>query len=144
MDIYELRRTRLRKLIDDKFDGVVLRCAEALTMKPPQLHRWLSVTSKDRRRMEYDSARAIETTLGLPPLWLDGGTENNVTVNDSASSNASAIEYAKRAAWPFKRVTRERLMALRPEERAALDEKLEVWIEAYEAAAAKDRAKAGR
>lgn len=42
MGISEIRRTRLRKLIDERFDGVTLRLATALDMKPPQLHRWLS------------------------------------------------------------------------------------------------------
>lgn len=144
MDIYELRRQRLRQAIDDLYEGVVLRCAEAIGKKPPQLHRWLSVTSKDRRRIEYDSARTLETDMGLPALWLDQGTDKKVTVTDSASQNASAIGYARKAAWPFKRITRERYMSLRPEERSAIEERLEVWIEAYEAAAAKDQAKASR
>ena len=59
MDIYEIRRLRLRELIKFRYGGIVKRCAESLEMKPPQIHRWLSTTSKDSRRIEYDSARGI-------------------------------------------------------------------------------------
>jgi hypothetical protein len=78
MDVYEIRRLRLRELIDTRFRGVVKRCAEHMEMKPPQLHRWLSTKSKDSRRIEYDSARTIEEKNGLPAGWLDvdhGGAE---------------------------------------------------------------------
>lgn len=71
MDIYENRRLRLRQAIEKRFKGNVKRCAEHMGMKPPQLHRWLSTTSKDRRRIEWDSARNIEERLGLSERWLD-------------------------------------------------------------------------
>lgn len=71
MNIFEIRRKRLRQLIDMKFDRVVLRCAEELDMKPPQLHRWLSETAKSRQNMHENSAREIESKLGLPRGWMD-------------------------------------------------------------------------
>lgn len=68
MGISEIRRTRLRKLIDERFDGVTLRLATALDMKPPQLHRWLS----GGQGIREDSARKIEERLQLGQGWLDG------------------------------------------------------------------------
>lgn len=167
MDIYEIRRLRLRELIDSRFDGVVKRCAEALEMKPPQLHRWLSLTSKDRRRIEYDSARGIEAKLGLANLWLDNRAADVTYITDGDVTDEMRVlqyltEHADRYLarngkplvirdnspewhqivqggtvqdlWPFERITRERYFALHAAERAAIEEKLEHWIEAYEAA----------
>lgn len=71
MDIYEIRRTQLQRLIDERFNGVTKRCAEALGMPPPQLHRWRSTTAKETRRIEWESARSIETKLDLPQGWMD-------------------------------------------------------------------------
>lgn len=63
----EIRRLRLRQLIDERYDGKVARLAAFLDMKPPQLHRWLS----GGQGVHEDSARAIERDCGLPPGWLD-------------------------------------------------------------------------
>ena len=71
MDIYETRRLNLRKLIKEQFGGVVLRCADALVMKPPQLHRWLSAAAKSRQNMDEKSARNIEMRLSLQRGYLD-------------------------------------------------------------------------
>ena len=68
MGISEIRRTQLRKLIDERFEGVTLRLATALEMKPPQLHRWLS----GGQGIREDSARKIEERLQLGHGWLDG------------------------------------------------------------------------
>lgn len=63
----DTRRSRLRTLIDERFDGVAARLATTLDMKPPQLHRWLS----GRQGISEDSARAIERKIGLSRGWLD-------------------------------------------------------------------------
>ncbi len=67
MDIKDIRRINLQKLIDEMFDGVAARLAAKLDMKTPQLHRWRS----GGQGMREDSARGIERTLSLPPLTLD-------------------------------------------------------------------------
>ena len=67
MDKSEIRRVRLRQLIDDRYDGKVARLAAFLDMKPPQLHRWLS----GGQGVHENSARGIERACGLPPGWLD-------------------------------------------------------------------------
>jgi DnaJ-domain-containing protein 1 len=67
MDTNEIRRVKLRQLIDERYDGKVARLAAFLDMKPPQLHRWLS----GGQGVHENSARAIERDCGLPPGWLD-------------------------------------------------------------------------
>lgn len=67
MDTKDTRRLRLRKLIDERFDGVVARLAQRLDMKPPQVHRWLS----GKQGIHEDSARAIEQKVGIEANWLD-------------------------------------------------------------------------
>lgn len=67
MDTNEIRRIKLRQLIDERYDGKVARLAAFLDMKPPQLHRWLS----GGQGVHENSARAIERDCGLPPGWLD-------------------------------------------------------------------------
>lgn len=70
MEIHETRRRRLKQTIDELFGGVTLRCANALDMKPPHLHRWLS-RSKSGQNISEQSARRIEQRLGLMDDALD-------------------------------------------------------------------------
>lgn len=145
MDIYDLRRDRLRQIIDSRFGGVVLRCAEALEMKPPQLHRWLSLTSRDRRRIEYDSARNIEHRLGIATLWMDQPTEEKPFDEPSkVTDNPPGIYKTNPPGWPFKRVDAARLQNLRPRELEAIEERLEQWLDAYEAVSQKAQANGAR
>lgn len=67
MDKNEIRRLRLRQLIDERYEGKVARLAAFLDMKPPQLHRWLA----GGQGVHENSARGIERDCGLPPGWLD-------------------------------------------------------------------------
>lgn len=71
--IYETRRRRLRELVDSRFAGVVVDCARELDMRAPQLYRWLREPEPgaQTRRIEEDSARAIEERLSLGRGWLD-------------------------------------------------------------------------
>lgn len=70
MEIHEIRRYRLKRVIDELFSGVTLRCANALDMKPPHLHRWLS-RSKSGQNISEQSARRIEQRLDLMDDALD-------------------------------------------------------------------------
>lgn len=83
MNITDIRRQRLQQLIQERFGGTVLRCATALDMKPPQLHRWLSAGQGIRE----DSARKIEIKLGLPAGWLDISPESPQIQQTVASYN---------------------------------------------------------
>lgn len=94
MDIFETRRERLRLLIDTRFGRVTKRCADALGMPPPQLHRWLSLTTSSPRRIEEESARSIEAKLGLSERWLDdlSLSSNTHLAQDAAQSQPYRVE----------------------------------------------------
>lgn len=95
-DVYEIRRRQLRRLIDERFKGVVAHAAEALGMRAPQLHRWLS-TKGEIRRLEYDSARKIEARLHLAPMWLDAETDVPVRQFVPLSAVRLAVRYVREA-----------------------------------------------
>ena len=82
MDIKEIRRVRLRKLIDDRYKGFAARLAAALEMKPPQLHRWLA----GGQGISEESARGIEKKLELSPWWLDYADGSAVMLTDQEAS----------------------------------------------------------
>lgn len=67
MDKNDIRRARLRQVIDERFDGKVARLAAFLEMKPPQLHRWLS----GKQGIHEDSAASMCEKIGLPAGWFD-------------------------------------------------------------------------
>lgn len=67
MEKNEIRRLRLRQLIDEGYNGKVAHLATRLGMKPPQLSRWLN----NKQGIHEDSARGIERECGLHPGWLD-------------------------------------------------------------------------
>ncbi|WP_341674976.1 hypothetical protein [Niveibacterium sp. SC-1] len=93
MDISQIRRARLKQLIDDQFGGVVLRFAEAMDMKPPQVHRWLT-QAKSGQNIREDSARNIETRCGLTRGWMDlpeGGAYQLTTAAQSPLSAGEAV-----------------------------------------------------
>lgn len=74
MDIYELRKQRLREMIDDHFSGKVARFAAFSGIKSTQIHRWLSDSTTNPRKITEDSAREIEkklTTYGIRPGEMD-------------------------------------------------------------------------
>lgn len=85
MNTTDIRRLRLRKLIDEQFSGVVLRLANRLDMKPPQLHRWLG----GGQGMREDSARTIEDKLGLSRFWLDQETDLSLSSNTHPSQESA-------------------------------------------------------
>lgn len=71
MDIYDIRRAQLQRLIDERFEGNATAFARALDMRAPQVHRWRSTTSKQACGMEWESARSIEEKLQLEDGWMD-------------------------------------------------------------------------
>lgn len=67
-EIYARRRDRLRKLIDDRFDGVDGAFADEVQRPRPNISQLLS----GNRRMGEDIARSIEEHMKLPPYWMEG------------------------------------------------------------------------
>lgn len=87
MDIYELRKQRLREIIDDYFNGKVARLAAYSGIKSTQIHRWLSEATTNPRKITEDSAREIErklTAVGVRPGEMDVPKEEaiNLTQRD--------------------------------------------------------------
>lgn len=77
MDVFAIRRKNLRALIDTHFKGNQAALADAVGCKPPQINRWLSTTTSDRRNITERSARSIEEKLALKNLWLDTDHEDD-------------------------------------------------------------------
>lgn len=94
MDTKTRRRENLRALVNTRFGGNQERTAEALQIKPSQLNRWLSKTTKDPRAITEDSARRIEELLGLPAGALDKEAD------PEKYDEAAASPTAHRAAQP--------------------------------------------
>ena len=71
MDIYQIRRENLIRLIEHGFNGNQTAFAKAISIKAPQINRWLSETAGEKRRITESSARRIEKGCKKPPGWLD-------------------------------------------------------------------------
>lgn len=71
MDIYEMRRVRLRKLIDDDFGGRQADFARFVLLAPSQVNRWLSSTAAKIPKINEASARDIEHKCNKPAGWMD-------------------------------------------------------------------------
>lgn len=71
MDISEIRRSNLRRLMQSRFEGKQARLADALGKSPNYISRCLSASSTSRKNIGEDFAREIESTLGLARYSLD-------------------------------------------------------------------------
>lgn len=71
VDVYLIRRERLRQLIDDDFKGNQTAFSEQTKYKAPQINRWLSTRAASLRNITEESAREIERRAGKPEKWLD-------------------------------------------------------------------------
>lgn len=61
------RRSKLQKLLTDRFDGKQAALARAIGRSPAQIHQWLS----GHRMIGNGGVRLIEMALGLPMGWMD-------------------------------------------------------------------------
>ncbi|WP_110693319.1 S24 family peptidase [Salinicola halophyticus] len=89
MDIYDIRRTNLQSLLDDRFKGKKARLADAIDRQSSYVSRCLS-TGTHRKRIGEDFARHVEKALGLANGWLDhqsGVNEPRATYGRPASDN---------------------------------------------------------
>lgn len=73
MEISDIRRENLRRLMNELFDGKQARIADALDKSPNYISRCLSVTmaAEHRKKIGEDFAREIEEKLGQPRYALD-------------------------------------------------------------------------
>jgi SOS-response transcriptional repressor LexA len=70
MDIYEIRRQNLKRLLKQRFGGKQVRLASAIDRQPGYISRCLS-DGAHRKRIGEDLARSIEASLDLQQGWLD-------------------------------------------------------------------------
>lgn len=71
MDIKEIRKARLRQIINLKFGGVMARLAEAIGRQSSYVARILAESSDHSRNIGEKLAREIEEACDLPYRYLD-------------------------------------------------------------------------
>lgn len=69
-NIEEIRRDNLLRVIEEDFDGVKSRLAEALGVQPAQITRYF-VEGTHGRNVGSDIARRIESITARPEGWMD-------------------------------------------------------------------------
>ncbi|MGS7253100.1 S24 family peptidase [Pseudomonas anuradhapurensis] len=145
MDIYEIRKHNLVKLIGNQRKGA---CAERWGMAPAHLSQILS--NKTAKNLGDDVARRIEGIEGLPRGWFDTMAAVEQVQADLADSRLSAAELVKqmlaRSGKGIPEETRQRLLAAAEEPVKATLVKAdlaqpglvgdEVWIAHYDVRAA--------
>lgn len=105
MDTKEIRLTKLRQIISDKFGGIAGRCADALEMKRPQVSRWVTKNNQARQGISDDSAREIERKLGYERGWMDG--LSSYRANQIESSKVTEPDSDPYIAIPMPKTKRE-------------------------------------
>ena len=145
MDIYEIRKHNLVKLIGNQRKGA---CAERWGMAPAHLSQILS--NKTAKNLGDDVARRIEGIEGLPRGWFDTMAAVEQGQADLADSRLSAADLVKqmlaRSGKGIPEETRQRLLAAAEEPVKATLVKAdlvqpglvgdEVWIAHYDVRAA--------
>lgn len=71
LDIYDIRRANLRKVLDKYYEGKPSRLAAALGKQPSQITRLFKPETESGRGMGDSMAREIEQTAGLEYGWMD-------------------------------------------------------------------------
>ena len=76
MDKYERRRQRLDQIRASRFEGSIVKLAQAIGKAPSYVGRMLYEEGKaGGKRIGEDVAREIEQALHLPPFSLDAEDE---------------------------------------------------------------------
>lgn len=103
MDKYELRRQRLRQLIDDQCGGIAAELAKRIGRDPSYVSRMLYPDGKaGKKRIGDDMVELIETSLGVPRGTLDGYTNPaamGIDFDLAARSKHSAYQLEGMADW---------------------------------------------
>jgi hypothetical protein len=76
MDLADNRRSRVRQLIQSRFQGVAAQFAAAIGRSPTQVARWF-MAKPHKRDIGEKIARDIEKRLALPRGWLDSEDNNH-------------------------------------------------------------------
>lgn len=97
MDIFETRRTNLKRLINDQYAGSYASFADAADMKASQISRFFMATSnKNSRNIGEKTARKIEHALNLQVGLLDEpGKPVSVTSHNNEVSHIPRLITAR-------------------------------------------------
>lgn len=93
MDVYEVRRKRLRELIDTRYNKVSAAFAEKHEKQPSYISRCLLPLEKPhRKRIGEDFAREIEKVEQLPKGWMDEMVGSPVAIAIKSESELDGLE----------------------------------------------------
>lgn len=93
MDVYEVRRKRLRELIDTRYNKVSAAFAEKHEKQPSYISRCLLPLGKPhRKRIGEDFAREIEKVERLPKGWMDEMVGSPVAIAIKSESELDGLE----------------------------------------------------
>ncbi len=100
MNVYEIRRLRLKQLIQSVTMGNVAVFAGRFGYKPAQMSQYLSNTYNDGRSIGERAARALEQRASLPPGFLDRPLNfTNVEKQASLVDAEASLESTSPSRW---------------------------------------------
>lgn len=82
MDMYQHRRDRLLALIDAEYGGERVRFCDKTGLSESRLAQLLSTTYRDGTAFTEKTARKLEESAGLFPLYFDQGAAPALTAED--------------------------------------------------------------
>ncbi len=91
--LQEVRRVRLRQLIEQQFAGIA-EFARAIGEDLNYTCRLVKVQKSGRKNLGEGKARKIEAALGLPPGWLDQDGGDHSRAPEPAAAQSAPT-------WPF-------------------------------------------
>ncbi|TKB53283.1 S24 family peptidase [Ferrimonas aestuarii] len=84
MRIEQIRLANVKKIIEERFDGVQVRFCEAINRKPQQISRYI----KGKTKLGGELARHIEKELDLP----DGCLDSTESIDDNLDRTSAALK----------------------------------------------------
>ncbi|MCC5904124.1 MAG: LexA family transcriptional regulator [Halomonas sp.] len=93
MEITDLRRLNLKRILDTRFNGKKSALAEAIDREASYISRCLS-DKAHRKKIGEDFARHIEIMLKLPKGWLDREDQQEMPDEVSATQDTANVSSA--------------------------------------------------
>lgn len=146
MDKFELRRLRLRELIDAACSGKIALFAEKISRSDSYASRMLyPEDKKGRKRIGDDMMVVIEEAFNLPRAWLDLPLGMDLPGHAPEVVDAgNVVRYRTRWNWPFKRVTPNQYSLLSPVQQGHVEDTILMLLEVGQLAPSKSAGQGGR